>query len=87
MIFFNSRVVTITDNMVILAFVFYYQGILRLGAAKVGLFINLVPVSGVVLSSLFLKEKIVHSLLLGFVFVCFGIYLTNSRNIEKTISI
>jgi drug/metabolite transporter (DMT)-like permease len=63
----------------VLAFIFYYQGIVEIGPTKAGLFINFVPVSGVILSFLILKEPITISLLLGVILVSLGIYLTNKN--------
>jgi drug/metabolite transporter (DMT)-like permease len=67
----------------VLAFIFYYQGIISIGPTKAGLFINFVPISGVILSYLFLRETITISLLSGLVFVCLGIYLTNRKTSEE----
>jgi drug/metabolite transporter (DMT)-like permease len=63
----------------VLAFIFYYQGIVKIGPTKAGLFINFVPISGVILSFLILKEPITLSLLFGVFFVSLGIYLTNMK--------
>ena len=67
----------------VIAFIYYYQGIISIGATKAGLFINFVPISGVILSYFFLGEKIALSLLIGLAFVCFGIYLTNRKTAEE----
>ncbi len=61
----------------VVAFIFYYQGIVALGPTKAGLFINFVPISGVFLSFLILEESLTLSLLIGLLLVCFGIILTN----------
>ncbi|MBD3306707.1 EamA family transporter [candidate division KSB3 bacterium] len=62
-----------------LAFIWYYQGIKRIGPMKAGLFINFVPISGVILAFVILGEPITPSLLLGVIFVSSGIYLTNKK--------
>ena len=41
----------------VIAFIYYYQGIVSIGATKAGLFINFVPISGVILSYFFLGKK------------------------------
>ena len=67
----------------VLAFIFYYQGIVRIGPTKAGLFINFVPVSGVILAFFILKEPITVSLLFGVILVSIGIYLTNKKTTHK----
>ena len=61
----------------VLAFVWYYQGIQRIGPTRAGLFINFVPISGVLLASLLLGEALTASLLVGLLLVISGVYLTN----------
>lgn len=61
----------------VLGFIWYYQGIQRLGPMKASVFINLVPVSAVILAFFILGEKLTVTLLLGAVLVTAGIYLTN----------
>jgi len=61
----------------VLGFLWYYQGIQKIGPTRAGLFINFVPVSGIVLAFIFLKEPITMSLLIGTVLVSSGVYLTN----------
>ncbi|MCP4403755.1 MAG: DMT family transporter [bacterium] len=63
----------------VLAFVWYYQGILRVGPTKAGLFINFVPISSVLLSFLLLGETVTPSLLVGLLLVSSGVYLTNRK--------
>jgi drug/metabolite transporter (DMT)-like permease len=60
-----------------LGFIWYYEGILSIGPARTGVFINIVPVSGVLLAYIFLHEVPDASLIAGaFLIVC-GVYLTN----------
>ncbi len=47
----------------VLSFVWYYQGIQKIGATRAGQFINFVPVSAVLLSVVMLKEPLTSSLL------------------------
>lgn len=61
----------------VLAFVWFYQGVHALGAARAGQFINLVPVSGVCLGAWLLDERVSWSLLAGGILVLLGLWLTN----------
>lgn len=61
----------------VLSFVWYYQGIQKIGSMRAGQFINIVPVSAILLSVLILDEPLTLSLLLGLLLVCAGIYLSN----------
>jgi len=61
----------------VLGFVWYYQGIVRIGSTRAGQFINIVPVTAVCLSILLLGEPLTWSLLLGLLLVSGGLYLTN----------
>ncbi|WP_025322959.1 DMT family transporter [Deferrisoma camini] len=63
----------------VLAFVWYYRGVQALGAARAGVFINLVPVSGVVFGWLFLGERLDPSVWVGGALVATGIALTRTR--------
>jgi drug/metabolite transporter (DMT)-like permease len=63
-----------------LGFSWYYQGIQAIGPSRAGIFINLVPVSAVVLAWLLLHETMHLSLIVGAVLVTAGVYLTNSGN-------
>jgi drug/metabolite transporter (DMT)-like permease len=63
----------------VLGFVWYYEGIQKIGPTKAGLFINVVPLSAVVLAYFLLDEPLTLSLLIGAVLVSTGIYLTNMR--------
>ena len=60
-----------------LGFVWYYEGIRTLGPSKAGVFINIVPVSSIVLAFLILQESLDASLMLGALLVTVGVYLTN----------
>ena len=61
----------------VLGFLWYYEGIQKIGPTRAGLFINFVPISGILLAYVFLGEQITPSLLIGTVMVSLGIYLTN----------
>lgn len=60
----------------VLGFVWYYEGIKRIGPVRAGLFINFVPVSAVFLAFLILGEPLTVSLIIGAVLVSSGVYLT-----------
>lgn len=60
----------------VLGFVWYYEGIRRIGPVRAGLFINFVPVSAVFLAFLILGEPLTVSLLFGALLVTSGVYLT-----------
>ena len=61
----------------VLGFLWYYQGIQKIGPTRAGLFINFVPISAILLAFLFLGEPVTTSLLIGTVLVSSGVYLTN----------
>jgi drug/metabolite transporter (DMT)-like permease len=58
-------------------FVWYYRGIREIGPARASQFINLVPVSAVLLAALVLGEPLTLSLLAGGALVLTGITVTN----------
>lgn len=60
-------------------FVWYYEGIKKLGAAKTVIFNNLVPLFAVIFSALFLGEKITFSMVIGGLLVVYGVRLTNKK--------
>lgn len=59
------------------AFVWYYEGLRQLGAARTVVFNNLVPVFGVLLGWLILGEPLSASLLAGGALAIFGVFLVN----------
>lgn len=59
-----------------LAFVWYYQGVQAIGAARTAAFINLVPVFGVLLGALLLGESILPSMVAGGAVAIAGVMLT-----------
>lgn len=63
----------------VLSFVWYYQGIQRIGSMRAGQFINFVPVSAVLLSIVILGEPLTDSLMIGLALVSGGVYIANSR--------
>ena len=63
----------------VLGFVWYYQGIQKIGSTRAGQFINFVPISAILLSAWILDEPLTVSLLSGVFLVSSGVYLTNRR--------
>lgn len=61
----------------VLPFLWYYEGVKALGAARASQFINLVPPIAVVESVLLLNEPVAPGLLVGMALVVAGLYLTN----------
>jgi drug/metabolite transporter (DMT)-like permease len=61
----------------VIGFVWFYQGVQRIGATRAGLFINFVPISAVILAFFLLREPITWSLAAGAILVLSGVYLTN----------
>ncbi len=61
----------------VLGFLWYYEGIEKVGPARASVFINFVPVSGVFFGWLILGEAINLSLIAGAVLVLAGVMLTN----------
>jgi len=61
----------------VVGFVWFYRGVDEIGPTRAGLFINLVPVSGVALGILVLGEQPGISLFIGGALVITGLFLTN----------
>jgi drug/metabolite transporter (DMT)-like permease len=60
-----------------LGFIWYYQGIVAIGPSRAGVFINIVPVSSILLAYLLLQEAVDTSLMVGALLVISGVTLTN----------
>lgn len=60
-----------------LGFVWYYEGIRRIGPSRASLFINFVPISAICLAHLILKEPLTPSLLVGAALVVAGVTLNH----------
>lgn len=61
----------------VLGFVWFYEGIDKIGPSQAVVFINFVPVFATIFAILILGEKLVSSLIIGAVFIISGVYLTN----------
>lgn len=66
-----------------LGFTWYYRGITAIGASRAGVFINMVPVFGVLLSWLILGETFKTSVIAGGLLVLTGVKLANSSGWKK----
>ena len=62
------------------AFLFYYQGIKTIGVVRAGAFINLIPVSTIILALFILNEEIDVSIIIGTILTISGIFLVNSQS-------
>jgi len=61
----------------------YFLGIEKLGAAEVSSFIFLVPFSAIILSAIFLHEKIDLSIIIGTILTLFAVKMLNNITILK----
>ena len=61
----------------VLAFILYYQGIKSIGPSKTAIFINLVPLWAMALSTILLGERITLPLVVGAAMVIGGVFLTS----------
>ena len=58
-------------------FIWYYEGIQAIGPSRAGVFINLVPLSALIMAFFILNETLDASILVGATFILSGVYLTN----------
>ena len=68
----------------VIGFLWYFQGIQSIGPSRAAVFINFVPVNGVLLATLILGEPLTLSLLSGGALVISGSYLANAVPRPKT---
>jgi drug/metabolite transporter (DMT)-like permease len=61
----------------VLAFLFFSEGVRRIGPSRTAIFINFVPVFGVTFAALLLGEPILASMVVGGAMVIGGVLLTN----------
>jgi len=64
----------------VVGFLWYFEGIQKIGPSRAAVFINFVPVNGVLLATLLLGESLDISLLGGGLLVVCGAYLANAPN-------
>ncbi|OZM57188.1 EamA family transporter [Lottiidibacillus patelloidae] len=68
----------------VVSFIMYYNGIKEIGAAKASIFINVMPVSAVILATILLDEVFTLPYLIGALFVIGGVsYSTITRTKKK----
>lgn len=65
----------------VVGFLWYFQGIERIGPTRAGIFINFVPVNGLLLGALVLGERLTLSLVGGGALVVLGSFLANSARL------
>ncbi len=68
----------------VVGFLWYFQGIQLIGPSRAAVFINFVPVNGVLLATVILGEPLTLSLMTGGVLVVTGSYLANSVPPQKS---
>jgi drug/metabolite transporter (DMT)-like permease len=66
-----------------LGYTWYSEAVQRLGAARAALFINLVPVAGVVTGWWLLDEPLAWPVLIGGALVLLGVTMTTQRPKEE----
>jgi drug/metabolite transporter (DMT)-like permease len=70
----------------VISFIMYYYGIKEVGAAKASIFINVMPVSAVLMATIFLGETFTWAHGVGAAFVLSGVYVgTNSKLFKRRI--
>jgi drug/metabolite transporter (DMT)-like permease len=71
----------------VVSFIMYYYGIKEVGAARASIFINVMPVSAVVMATFFLGETFTWAHGVGAAFVLSGVYIgTNSKLFSRKTS-
>lgn len=67
----------------VVSFIMYYYGIQQIGAAKASIFINFMPISAVIMASVFLEEALTLPHLIGAMFVLSGVTLSTYKRASK----
>ncbi|MGX6443155.1 DMT family transporter [Neobacillus sp. K501] len=68
----------------VVSFIMYYYGIKEVGAAKASIFINVMPVSAVLMATFFLDETFTVAHGIGAAFVLTGVYIgTNTKLLKR----
>jgi drug/metabolite transporter (DMT)-like permease len=67
----------------VVSFVMYYNGIKEIGAAKASIFINVMPVSAVIMATLFLGENFTSAHAIGAALVLSGVYIGTNPKLFK----
>jgi drug/metabolite transporter (DMT)-like permease len=63
----------------VLAYIWYYEGIDKIGTSRTGIFINFVPVWATAMAILILDEQITISFIIGSLIVLSGVFLVNLK--------
>lgn len=71
----------------VIGFLWYYEGIQKIGPMKASIFINFVPISAIILAYIILDEQISISLLIGAILVISGVMLTNISRFHSSIQV
>ncbi|ARK30831.1 DMT family transporter [Halalkalibacter krulwichiae] len=67
----------------VIGFILYYYGIQQIGASKAAIFINVMPVSAVMMAAIFLGEELTVTTVIGATLVVTGVYVGTSIKREK----
>jgi drug/metabolite transporter (DMT)-like permease len=68
----------------VISFIMWYNGVKAVGASKAALFINFMPVSAVLMASIFLGEQLTVYHLIGALFIFGGVYIgTKKKKVKK----
>ncbi len=67
----------------VVSFIMYYYGIKEVGAAKASIFINVMPVSAVLMATIFLGETFTLAQGIGAAFVLTGVYIGTNTKLFK----
>lgn len=68
----------------VVGFVWWYEGVQRIGTARAAAFVNLVPLFGALLAALLLGERIVPAQLFGGGMVVCGVYFGSRRKVSRS---
>jgi drug/metabolite transporter (DMT)-like permease len=67
----------------VLAFILYYQGIKSIGPSRTAIFVNLVPIWAMALSTILLGERLTLPLVLGAFLVIGGVFMTSRTGVKS----
>jgi drug/metabolite transporter (DMT)-like permease len=72
----------------VVSFIMYYYGIKEVGAAKASIFINVMPVSAVLMATIYLGETFTWTHGIGAAFVLTGVFIgTNTKLFQKKVPV
>ncbi len=67
----------------VISFIMYYYGIKQVGAAKASIFINVMPVSAVLMATFFLGETFTTAHAIGAILVLSGVFIGTNPSLSK----